>query len=107
MLINTIVAVLRVKVALTAPDGDCEAAGCGEETEFVLVYGRVNRCALLFPVGDEFVEGVRLDDGTGEDVAPDFGRFLDDAYANVFAVLLGELFGTDCGTEARRTTADD
>lgn len=53
------------------------------------------------PVGEQFLDGVGLDNGTGEDMCADFAGFLEEEDAEVvIAGGGGKLLETDCGREA-------
>lgn len=54
--------------------------------------------ALLFGVGNQFVEGDWVEASTGEDVSADLAGFFNYANTKLFALLGGELFGANgCG----------
>ncbi|KAF8308948.1 hypothetical protein DL93DRAFT_2086285, partial [Clavulina sp. PMI_390] len=61
------------------------------------------------PVGEEFIECARLDDGTRKDVRANLGSFLKhhDSQFPPIALLSLELLQTNCRRKARRTTAND
>src|SRR5262245_12307678 len=81
--------------------------GGGKHEETILRDGRIQRCALCLPVGDQVLERARIDDGAGEDVRSDFGALLEHAYADFAAVLRSELLETDRSSEPRRSATDD
>ncbi len=58
--------------------GQPDRAGLGEEIEAVVLHRRLDRRALLLPVGNEAVEALGVDDGAGEDVRADGRALFDD-----------------------------
>src|SRR5690606_34157704 len=67
----------------------------------------VQRGAQFLPVGEQFVQGARLEDRTGEDVSADFGTLLDHADADLFAGVGGLLLQSAGGGQTGGAGADD
>src|SRR5690606_11618601 len=63
--------------------------------------------AKLLPVGEQLVQGARLEDRTGENVSADFGTLLDHADPDLFAGVGGLLFQSAGGGQAGGAGADD
>ena len=53
------------------PHGDADVALGTKHQEPILGHWRLQRRALGFPVGDQFVQGPGIDDRAGEDVRAD------------------------------------
>ncbi len=75
---NDVVAFI-VEAARQQAAGNAGGGGLGQDQEAVLADRRVQRGAVVLPVGQEFVEGARVEDGAGKDVGADFRTFLDQA----------------------------
>ena len=69
--------------------------------------GRIQRCAFLFPVRKELIEGGRLKYSTGQYVSADFRPFLYNTYGQFFAGFLCQLHNSASCRQASRAAADD
>src|SRR6185437_3759064 len=78
-----------------------------EEDEAVLGRRRVERRAARLPVGNELVEGARLDHRPREDMGADLRTLLDDADGDLARGFLRQLLQPDRGGEARGAGPDD
>ena len=67
---------------------------------------RCRRGSSVAPIGNELVEGARLEDVAREDVRADLGALLDDAHAEILALLHRELLQPDRGRETGWPGAD-
>ena len=67
----------------------------------------VDRGAHLFPVGEQFIQGARLEYRTGENMGADFGTFLYHDYTDFLTGFLGDLAQTAGSCQTGRTGADD
>jgi len=81
--------------------------GALQQVDVVALDFGVQRGAQFLPVGEQFVQGARLEDRTGEDVSADFGTLLDHADADFFAGFSGLLLQSAGGGQAGRAGADD
>ena len=79
----------------------------GQEQEPVLARRRVERGALLAPVGDQLVEGARLHHRAGEDMGADLRALLEHADRELAAMLDGELPQADRGGQPGGPGTDD
>jgi hypothetical protein len=89
------------------PVGHLEAVVLGKDEEAVLADRGVERRAVLLPVGQQFVECPRIDDGAGEDVGADLGTFLDLADGNLLFPLRRQLLQAYGGRQPRGAAPDD
>ncbi|MDT4866080.1 hypothetical protein FQZ97_1009170 [compost metagenome] len=87
-----------------------DSAGLGRVIQQINVVAhnlRVQRCAEFLPVGEQFVQGPRLEHRTGEDVRTDFGTFFNHADADFLARFGGFLLQSAGGGQAGWAGADD
>src|SRR3546814_457984 len=75
--------------------------------ERVLRHRRAERRAPLLPVGNELVQGPRLQHRAGQDVGADLGALLQDADGDLPAGFRRKLLQPDRGGQARGPGADD
>jgi len=88
------------------PTGDFEAAlRARHEQEDVSGRLRMERCALFFPVRDELVKRLGLQDIAREDMEPDFGALLHHTHAQILTAHCTKLLDTDGCRQARRAGA--
>ena len=87
--------------------GEAERAGLGEPQELVVGHRRLDRRALLLPVGDQLVEADRIDHGAGQYVCADLGALLEHADRDLVAALGSELLQPDRRRQASRPATDD
>ena len=88
-------------------NGQFERPLFGEEEYLVFADGAVERCAVFAPVGQQFVQGFRVNDRAGQNVRADLRTFFHDAYTDFPPVFFGQLFQTDGGAQPGRTRADN
>jgi len=82
-----------------------DGLGFGEVQEAVGLGRRVQRRAFFFPVGDQLVQGARLQHGTRQDVGADLGALFQQTDTDLLALLGGQLLQTDgCGQAGRPAT---
>ncbi len=86
---------------------NADAAGRAQIDEVIRRYFRIDRGALLAPVGNQRIEADRIDHGAGKDMRADFRAFFDQADRNVEILFRRELAQTDRRGKARRAAADD
>ncbi|MNQ77744.1 hypothetical protein D3C85_926300 [compost metagenome] len=67
----------------------------------------LQRRAAFLPVGEELVQGLGVDHGARQDVAPDFGGLLQNGDGDFLAILPGALLQADGGGQAGGAAADD
>ena len=75
--------------------GETVGAGLGQEQELVVGDLRLERRALLLPVGKEFIEADRIDHGAGQDMGADLRALLEQADRNLVIALRRKLFQTN------------
>ena len=74
----------------------------GEDHETVFAHRRIERCALFFPVGQQFVDRARIHHRARKNMRTDLGALLDHADADFVALSGGQLFQADrCGKPGR------
>ena len=78
-----------------------------EDHEPVLGHRRLQRRASVLPVGEQFVEGLGVDHGAGQDMAADLGALFQHGDGDLLSVLFRPLFQADGGGQAGGTAADD
>jgi hypothetical protein len=71
--------------------GNFVAVVAGVKEKMVLRYRGVERGAHGLPVGEQFVEGPRLENRAGKNVRADLGTFLDNTDADLTLRSLREL----------------
>ena len=79
----------------------------GQEIKAVVDDRCVDRRALVFPIGDQFVQRDRIDHRPRKDMRADFGTFLKNANAHLAPGLGGELFQPDRRGQPRRSASHD
>ena len=84
-----------------------DRAPCAKEQESVVGSRRVEGCAALLPVREQFVERARFDNCAGEDMSTDLRALLDQAHRELPAVLDSKLSKPDCRTQTGGSAADD
>ena len=100
------VAAMIVHEAGHWPGGNRRVALRPERQEAVAGDGRIERRALFLPLGDEFVERPRIDDGARKDVGPDLRSFLDHGDRDFRLARGGELLQADGGGQTGGPGAD-
>ena len=82
-------------------------AGVRQPVKRVALDGRAQRRPLLAPVGEQFVQRPRLDDGARDNVSAHFRRLLHDADVEFLPLACRELPQAARSRETRRTGTDD
>ncbi|EAV43418.1 hypothetical protein SIAM614_06528 [Stappia aggregata IAM 12614] len=78
-----------------------------QNEEMVVGDRRLDRRVFFAPFRKQLVESDRVDHGTGENMRADFRPFFQYDDAQLFALVIGDLFQPDRGCQARRPGADD
>ncbi len=79
----------------------------GKDEEAVFGYRGIERGAVGLPVGQQFAQGARVHDGTGENMGADLSAFLDQADAEFGAVFCRQLFQANGRSQSGRAAAHD